>query len=950
MLPIKPTLKLDIIGNLGLQPEKATDYFVESVQQNKLFVKPPNWDSPGNGVELLALQNEREHVKMLQLQEEMLDNARRQGIINSNRIDELFSLQDQTRKRFIEANNFFKDCDEKKKFAESKVSEEKQLHVELKKSINAYKNNNCILSKFREVLQKVVKDFEPFEVVIQEVVSSPDNNWSSIKDCMDGCDALMMTQVEVSELQKNKLQEIEEIRLQMIKITNEAMLTVLGLNNELSELERAYAQTRSECLKLENIIANTKDCIIENTFTKTRIVDEIYIMYRLLCKRRGLSTVINKDEIEKLCDFIKDEIGIIQGVIKECVKTKYNWTRSKSMSEISGHCAQQSLSIGNTLVSTLLHTLLAAQCSISPPELWPKDYGPTYIENGSVDTYDFVVIGAGTAGSIVASRLSENPKWKVLVLEAGGDPPIETMIPAVYFNVQHSKYNWNYYTEPDGKSCMGYKNQVCYWPRGKMIGGSGAINAMMYVQGTKEDYDNWERQGNQNWAWKDVRPVFEKFLQSNDSESKGSACVNDFGVNYSEIREMLFNGAEELGVPKLETLKEGAFIGYTALKGNTKNGVRGSTGKSYLAKGKDRQNLHVIKNAIVTKINFDGEGNQVTGVTFVYNDQQELSVKIDKEVILSAGAIDSPKILMLSGIGPVEHLESIGIPVLRNLQVGDNLQDHVMVPIFFKVDESKVKAETLRDQLDATYLYLVNQTGPLATTGTVPVTGFINSNETSNSPYPDILFHNMFAQRGTSVMETWLQATEVNDRVVDQIREIHKVSHLFVAFVKLLRPKSFGYIHLHSADPKDHPKLFANYLDHSEDIETIMRGIKFQMKMEQTAAFKEQNAEMIQIDLPECDKFEFKSDNYWKCYMKYMSNTVYHMAGTVKMGPDSDSSAVLDWRLRVKGVKGLRVADTSIMPNIVSGNTNGPTMMIGERAAEFINEDWSKTNNVHTEL
>ncbi|XP_055911317.1 glucose dehydrogenase [FAD, quinone]-like [Eupeodes corollae] len=618
------------------------------------------------------------------------------------------------------------------------------------------------------------------------------------------------------------------------------------------------------------------------------------------------------------------------------------------MSEAFGNCVQQNLGLGNTLVSTLLHTLLAAQCSLSPPELWPKDYGPTYIEKG-LDTYDFVVIGAGTAGSVVASRLSENPKWRVLVLEAGGDPPMESMIPAIYFNIQHSKYNFNYYTEPDDKSCLGYKNQVCYWPRGKMIGGSGAINAMMYVQGTSEDYDNWERRGNPNWAWKDVRLAFEKSLQTNDSDRKGCGCVNDFGVHYSEIREMLFKGAMELGVPRLNDLKEGAYIGYTALKGNTKNGVRGSTGKSFLAKSKDRPNLHVIKNAVVTKINLDEHGSQVKGVTFVYNDHQQLSVNIAKEVILSAGAIDSPKILMLSGIGPKEHLESVGIPVLKNLQVGNNLQDHVMVPLFFKVDDSKVKAQTLRDQLDATYTYLVNQTGPLATTGTVPVTGFINSDEQSSSPYPDILFHNMFAQRGTSVMETWLHSAEVADDIANPIREIHKDTHLFVAFVKLLRPKSIGYIHLHSADPKDPPKLFANYLADSQDIETILRGIKFQMKMEETAAFKEQNAKLLQINLPECNELTFKSDNYWKCYMKYMSNTVYHMAGSVKMGPDTDSSAVLDWRLRVKGVKGLRVADTSIMPSIVSGNTNGPTMMIGERAAEFIVEDWSKSN-VHIEL
>ncbi|XP_055842561.1 glucose dehydrogenase [FAD, quinone]-like [Episyrphus balteatus] len=613
---------------------------------------------------------------------------------------------------------------------------------------------------------------------------------------------------------------------------------------------------------------------------------------------------------------------------------------------MSNNCMQQNLDFGNPLVSTLLHNLLAAQCAISAPDIWPKDYGPTYIEKG-VDTYDFVVIGAGTAGSVVASRLSENPKWKVLVLEAGGDPPIESEVPSLFFSVQHTNHTWNYYTEPDGKSCLGYNNQVCYWPRGKMIGGSGAINAMLYVRGLSQDYDNWERDGNPHWGWKDVLPVFEKSLQSNDSELKGSACVNDFDVQFTEIREMLFSGAQELGLPKIDIGK--ANIGYATIKGTIRNGIRGSTGKSYLAKAKDRPNLHVIKNAIVKKINFDDQGKQVTGVTFVYNDQQELSVKIDKEIILSAGAIDSPKILMLSGIGPAEHLENIGVPVLRNLRVGDNLQDHLMTPLFFKLDESKIKSATLRDQFDATYSYLINQTGSLASTGIGAITGFLNANNKSNSPYPDILFHHRFMRRGTLGLETWLQATGVKNSIAESIREIHKDFHLLLTFVKLLRPKSKGRIRLNSSHPKDSPKMYANYLDNPEDAETLLRGIKFQMKLEETAAFKEQNAKIIQIDLPECDEFPFKSDNYWNCYMKYMSNTVYHMAGTVKMGPDKDSSAVLDWRLRVKSVKGLRVADTSIMPNIVSGNTNAPTIMIGERAAEFISEDW-KVMNVHNEL
>ncbi|XP_055911319.1 uncharacterized protein LOC129945538 [Eupeodes corollae] len=315
----KPTLKLDLPGDFGLHPEQSPDYFIESQQQEKLFVKPPNWCSPGSGVELLALQNERDHVQMLQLQHDMLENAKRQRITNSNRFHEILAMQTEIRKRLIGANVFFKDCDDKKRLATATIAKEKQIHMEFKDSINTLKQNTNILFKFYEDLRKVVKELGPYGKVIEEV-ANVSNNCCSIEDCMKKCDALMMTQVEVCELQKNKLQEIENVRLQMIKLTNEAKLTVLGLNNELSELERAYSQVHSECARLENIIGSTKDCINEHKFNTNRIVDEISIMYRLLCRRRGLCPVLSKDDIELECDFIKSEIEILRDVINKCLQ------------------------------------------------------------------------------------------------------------------------------------------------------------------------------------------------------------------------------------------------------------------------------------------------------------------------------------------------------------------------------------------------------------------------------------------------------------------------------------------------------------------------------------------------------------------------------------------------------------------------------------------------------
>ncbi|XP_055912548.1 glucose dehydrogenase [FAD, quinone]-like [Eupeodes corollae] len=612
----------------------------------------------------------------------------------------------------------------------------------------------------------------------------------------------------------------------------------------------------------------------------------------------------------------------------------------------SGQCQTgPSLGIASSLVSTLLQTLLTAQCILSPPEMLPRDYGNDFLNQG-LGPYDFVVIGAGTAGSVMASRLSENPNWKVLLLEAGGDPPLESKIPALFFTVEHTEFNWNYFTEPDGKSCLAMKNQVCYWPRGKMIGGTGEINAMLYVRGNRDDYDNWERKGNTNWSWQNVFPAFEKSIlrgAQNGSEARGGTIVNPFEVSLSEIREMLFGGDEALGLPQLEVVQEGADIGFAAMPGTIANGQRESTGKSYLARVSGRPNLHVIKNAVATRINFDQEKNAVTGVNFVHRGQHEFTVNITKEVVLSAGTLNSPKLLMLSGVGPKKHLDSLGIPVVRDLHVGDNLQDHVAIPVVFKINHSKVQRETMKDRLDATYSYLLNQTGPLASHGVASVTGFINSDLTSASPYPDIVYHHLFMQSGSSNLDIWFDAIRLSDRVAQSIRRVFENEHIMIVYVKLLRPKSRGILRLKSSNPNDSMKIFSNYFDHPDDVDTLLRGIGFQMLLEQTLAYREQEAEIVQFDLPECNQFAFKSEEYWKCYMKFMTTTLYHFVGTVKMGPDTDPGAVLDTRLRLRGgIKGLRVVDGSIMPDIVSGNTNAPIIMIAERAADFIKEEYGQ--------
>ncbi|XP_055912563.1 uncharacterized protein LOC129946408 isoform X2 [Eupeodes corollae] len=290
MPPFKPARKLGLQGNLGLNPEKSADYFIESQQQEKLLVKPPNWCLPGNEIELLALQNKCENLQMLQLQHTMLEDVKQKSINNSKRLDEIITMQNEIRERMIRANDFFKDFDTQKRLAETTISHEKQLHMELKTSITTVQENTEVMTKFYEDLKSVITQLEPYRAIMEEVVVVS-NDCSSIEDCMKKCDSL-----------------------------NKAKLALLGLNSELSELERTSAQVHSECLRLENIIGDTKDCLIDHKTTKRRIIDGITIMYRLVCKRRGLSPIFSEEDVEKRLDFIKEEIEILRDVIKECLK------------------------------------------------------------------------------------------------------------------------------------------------------------------------------------------------------------------------------------------------------------------------------------------------------------------------------------------------------------------------------------------------------------------------------------------------------------------------------------------------------------------------------------------------------------------------------------------------------------------------------------------------------
>ncbi|EDS29165.1 conserved hypothetical protein [Culex quinquefasciatus] len=380
---------------------------------------------------------------------------------------------------------------------------------------------------------------------------------------------------------------------------------------------------------------------------------------------------------------------------------------------LNSQCAAQSLGPANQLFAMLIQTIMAAQCSISPPDMWPKDYGPTALAQG-LEEYDFIIVGAGSAGSVVANRLSENPDWKILLLEAGGDPPIESEIPGLFLHIQQSASDWNYHAERSPRASKAMPGGS-FWPRGKMLGGCSAMNFMLYVRGNSRDYDDWAEQGCEGWSWEEVLPYFKKsennadFKDSPFHSSKGLLGVERMGDFDSPFVNMIISAAQELGYPKLDDLK--------------------------------------------------------------------------------------------------------------------------------------------------------------------------------------------------------------------------------------------------SASPHDKVRIEAGYLTDADDVRQLVDGLRRQRDFLQTKTFKKHEAVPIRFDIPECNSnYRLDSDEYLRCYISYFSTTIYHPVGTAKMGPIGDKQSVVDPQLKVRGVDSLRVIDASIMPNIVSGNTNAPTIMIGEKGADLIKSDWHMIDQLNVEL
>ncbi|KAK9496926.1 hypothetical protein O3M35_012875 [Rhynocoris fuscipes] len=553
------------------------------------------------------------------------------------------------------------------------------------------------------------------------------------------------------------------------------------------------------------------------------------------------------------------------------------------------------------------------------PSLKPKDSSALLTKF----EFDFIIVGAGSAGCVLANRLSANPDWSVLLIEAGGDETYLTDTPALHNALFNTEVDWNYTTVRQKRACKD-RDGMCLYPRGHVLGGSSAINGMIYSRGNPQDYEEWEQMGNPGWGFNEVFKYYQKLENMTDHHLAHSPLHSVWGeqpVGFSRYRakiyedilqagfhygldEVDYNGHNQIGISYAQLTIDGA--------------TRASTSKAYLNPIRYRHNLYIFKNTIVTKVLINKSTRTAVGVRCLTAGQL-YNVYAKKEVILSAGAVNSPQILMLSGIGPKEHLMHFGIPLIADLPVGKNLMDHNCVRINFYMNCNN--DECLKHYGKKIALnYAKHRKGEL-TSNFMEMVAFLNKLRIKHLP-PDIQYH--FALGNDIYKET------------DQA--------CLSMLVTNLSPKSRGTIKLRSKNPLDPPMIDPNYYGRIEDLKMTMWGVKEAFRLLNAPSMRKY--ELTLIANQSCAHYQDET-SFLICFIEYQTGTIFHPSGTTKMGSIFDRTTVVNSELKVHTINNLRVVDAGIMPKITRGNTNAPTIMIAEKASDIIIEEYTYHHQHH---
>ncbi|XP_060517251.1 glucose dehydrogenase [FAD, quinone]-like [Cylas formicarius] len=548
--------------------------------------------------------------------------------------------------------------------------------------------------------------------------------------------------------------------------------------------------------------------------------------------------------------------------------------------------------------------------------------------------FNYIVVGAGSAGAVLANRLSEVPNNHVLLLEAGGEQTEFTDILGLSPNLYFSDMNWGYNTTRQENACLGMVDQRCFYPRGKVVGGCSTINAGMYVRGSPLDFDRWETElGNKGWSYNSVLPYFLKSenavfdAREKKFHGEGGYLHVDVPSGTPGLETVIFDGFEELGQKRIEDYNGEEQVGISRVQFTLNENKRDSTGRAFLDNVRNRSNLHVSTNSYAVKVMITKETKTAYGVVFIKDNKQYIA-RAKNEVILSGGAINSPQLLMLSGIGPKQHLESLGIEVIEDLPVGQNLEDHMIYTGLFYRTNHTFYNNTLEELLQ---LYMDDKRPYIAGFSCEFVT-FVNfQNNTKDRPNVQIL---VSSPPNLNNNAGWVFKFNEAYTAAHQSDPLHDI--WFTPLI--LHPKSKGSVTLQSNSPLDMPIIETNYLSDPDDhdIETLYNATQFILRLNETKAFRDFEATFMHPPMPTCDPvYDRYSKDWWYCSIRTIASTLYHPIATTRMGNSTENS-VVDSELRVHGINGLRVIDAGVIPEHLSGLPNAAIIMVGEKGADLV--------------